>query len=566
MIRPGSLSRGRAAVPTVPSVPSVPTVPSVASLWSFRSFRLAAPIASLVLGLVCAGVVSVETEARAQTAPPPSPAGVPAPALPSAAAPGSPAAPGAPTAPLTPPAPGAPVVPGPSPASAELSATPAGALTADLVGRRAADTSYSAKAAEEAVRSAAARVDQAWAAFLPRLSTKASYTRLSAFTPPSFGGGGSFVGTPANPGERVDPNALVAVGFSFPLILNQWALEAQMVVPISDYFLRINQAYSAATLSKEAARLDVVTARAKAGTDGKLAYYNWLRARGAGIVAKQALEAAKTHREDAKNQLAAGNASRADVLRAETAVAGAELTVERTKNLRDLTQKQVAIAIHGKEDEDLAPGDGIEGEPPPFVGSLPQLVAEAKSNRYEIRSIDVNAAVAKKQAAALRGAAYPNLSAFGSAVYANPNPRRVPQADEWFGTWALGAQVTWSPNDTYTALAGTREIEARLANVEQQRNAVRDGIELEVTQSFQGVREADFAIDSSKRQLASAEEAYRVARELFVNGRATSTTLTDAETDLTRARLEQLNARIEARTARIRLEHALGRDARTFDR
>ena len=48
-------------------------------------------------------------------------------------------------------------------------------------------------------------------------------------------------------------------------------------------------------------------------------------------------------------------------------------------------------------------------------------------------------------------------------------------------------------------------------------------VELEVTQSFQAVKEADFALVSSKQQVASAEEAYRVARELFVNGRATST-------------------------------------------
>jgi outer membrane protein TolC len=85
---------------------------------------------------------------------------------------------------------------------------------------------------------------------------------------------------------------------------------------------------------------------------------------------------------------------------------------------------------------------------------------------------------------------------------------------------------------------------------------------VEVTQDWQGVHEADFAIESSTRELASAEEAYRVARELFNNGRGTSTTLTDAETDLTRARLDLLNAKADARVARIRLEHALGRDAR----
>jgi outer membrane protein TolC len=53
-----------------------------------------------------------------------------------------------------------------------------------------------------------------------------------------------------------------------------------------------------------------------------------------------------------------------------------------------------------------------------------------------------------------------------------------------------------------------------------------------------------------------------VQRELFNNGRGTSTTLADAEADLTRARLDLLNSKVAARTARIRLEHALGRDAR----
>ena len=81
-------------------------------------------------------------------------------------------------------------------------------------------------------------------------------------------------------------------------------------------------------------------------------------------------------------------------------------------------------------------------------------------------------------------------------------------------------------------------------------------------QAYQKVQESDVALQSTKRQLASATEAYRVARELFNNGRATSTTLTDSETELTRARLDSLNASVDARIARVQLDHALGRDTR----
>ena len=101
-----------------------------------------------------------------------------------------------------------------------------------------------------------------------------------------------------------------------------------------------------------------------------------------------------------------------------------------------------------------------------------------------------------------------------------------------------------------------------MASIKANQNNTRDGIEVEVQQDWQGVREADFSVDSSTREVTSAEEAYRVQGELFNNGRGTSATLTDAEGDLTRARLDLLNARANARIARIRLDHALGRDVR----
>jgi outer membrane protein TolC len=155
------------------------------------------------------------------------------------------------------------------------------------------------------------------------------------------------------------------------------------------------------------------------------------------------------------------------------------------------------------------------------------------------------------------------VSAFADGIYANPNPRYFPAANEWHPTWDVGAQVIWSPNDVLTANGSVSDSESRVAAIEANKNNVRDGIEVEVTQTWQAVREADFSIDASTRELASADEAYRVARELFNNGRGTSTTLTDAETDLTRARLDLLNSKADARIARIKLGHALGRDART---
>lgn len=443
------------------------------------------------------------------------------------------------------------------------------ALTADGVAKRAGDTSYSAKAAEESVRAGAARVDQAWLSFLPRLTATGRYTRLSDFTPPPLFTGPSinFVGTTTPAGQPPAPGSEFAVnlfgGGGFPIFVNNYLLQASIVVPISDYFLRINEGYTAATKAQEAARADVETARAKSSAEGKLAFYAWLRARGAVVVAQQALLDAKTHLTDAQNVFTVGQASKADVLRAETAVAAAELAVERTKNLTELTEKQVRVAMHAADEERLTPAEDLDGPLTAVQGSRQELEREAIAHRPELRSLDANLEVMGQQAKVAKALYYPQIAGVGNVTYANPNQRRVPQTQDWFPTWDVSAQLTWSPNDALLAAPTRAEPEARIAQMRAQRKQIEDGLALEVTQAFQGIREADVAIDTSKRQVQSAQEAYRVARELFNAGRATSTTLTDAETDLTRARLEVLNARVDARVARVRLEHALGRDVRS---
>ncbi len=441
-----------------------------------------------------------------------------------------------------------------------MAAVPGG-ITSEQVGARAAQTSYQAKAAEETANAAAARAEGAWTNFLPRVQLKGSYTRLSEFTAPSLGRGALVV--TEQPAGTLNPTPTIAGGtLRFPLIFNQWIAQATIAIPISDYFLKINRAYTAATHQEEAARYDIQTARAKSLSDGKIAYFTWLRARGSLDVAQQSLIVAKAHQKDAENQFSVGNASKADVLRAATAVAAAELAVTRAQSAIALTERQVRVATHAKDDEKLEPGESLDSALSPTQQNLRDLINQAHAARPEIKSVDKNAAAARKLADAQSANRIPSVSGFGDVTYANPNQRRFPQTQDWFPTWAVGAQITWSPNEVFAAGPGVADAEARAAALDAQKAVVRDGIELEVTQAYQAVLEADTAIQTTTRQLESAEEGYRVARELFNAGRGTSTTLIDAEQALAQTRFEHLNAKVDARLARIRLEHALGRDVK----
>jgi outer membrane protein TolC len=399
------------------------------------------------------------------------------------------------------------------------------------------------------------------------LSGTARYTRLSNFTPPSFGTG-NIVGTDAAAGPitsiattATGPGAhFYAVGFAFPLVLNNTLFQATLTVPLSDYLFRIDQTYTAATKSAEATRFDLGAARATALSNGKAAYYSWLQARGSVIVAVETLNDQRLHLVDARNQFTVGNASKADVLRAETAAVAAELTVVEAKNGADLAEVQMRVALHIPAAQPLVPGEGLDAEAPPFQGTLVALVDEGLANRYEVKSIRANAASARKTAEANKAGRYPVVSAFGDVIEANPNPRYVPAADQWNATWDLGVQAIWAPNDILTANGTAADFVARAAALDAQVEVTRENITVEVTQDFQAMKQAEFAIESTRRQLASATEAYRVAHELFNNGRGTSTNLIDAERDLFSARIDALTAAVNIRLARVRLEHGVGRD------
>src|SRR5262249_12440513 len=117
----------------------------------------------------------------------------------------------------------------------ELGRTSPEGLTAEQVGGRARDASFDAQAAIENFREAAARVDEAWAQFLPRLTGTGRYSRLSTLTP--FAISGSIVATPA-PAGTPNPTPTVAENVSFPPVLDNYLLQASFTLPISDYFLR----------------------------------------------------------------------------------------------------------------------------------------------------------------------------------------------------------------------------------------------------------------------------------------------------------------------------------------
>ena len=415
----------------------------------------------------------------------------------------------------------------------------AGGLTADVVARRASATSYDVAARKADVDAAVAALNQSIVGFVPRVSGLVRYQRLSHVDGLRFG------------------------SFTIEFPDNATTVQASLTVPISDYVFRLAQNYAAARHTRQSAELQQQAAELKAATDAKVLYYTWARARLQVLVAEQALAQARGHLVDVQHQFEAGAVSRADVLRVESQEASSELLVEKARNLQSVSEEQLRVAMHDSGDaaayqigEDLyAPLDTALANDKPN-----DLYAEAVGSRLEVRAFTESRDAVRKQSSAARAGYYPVIAAIGDVVYANPNQRIFPPRDQFDFTWDVGVQASWSPNDVATADAASKNVAARARTVDAQKMQFEDGLRNELMMTHATLRETLVALSTTQRGLKAAEESYRVRRELFVNGRATSVELTDAETDLTRTRFDAINARIDLRIARVRLQHALGRD------
>jgi outer membrane protein TolC len=505
-------------------------------------------------------------------------------ALPAAWAQPAPAAPPAP-APAAPPAP----APAPAPVQdriAEALAPQPGGLTPDEAARLAVGSKHSIRAKQAELRAAAAKVDQALVNYFPRVSVTAGYTRLSKVVNQLGGGtsgtysvgskGGGLLGACTDPSTPVPPGTICAInptgpdqpvaavpvqGFSFPVILDSYSFVATVSVPISDYVLRISQGYAAASHAESGKRLEVEAEALSAAADAKIAYFNWIGARGGYVVAQEALAQAETHLKDTRRSFDVGIASKADVLRFESQVASAKQGVIQAEAFANLAEEQLRIGLGLPADKPLAIGTDVLHAPVDVpTTTLAALQEQALSRRLDIRALDETEYSLKENVKMARAGYLPRIDAFADAYYQNPNQRVFPQTNQFRGTWDAGVRLSWTINDTFSALGQTSEAKARVEQVAEQKAQLRDGLRLEVASAYGDLVKAAASIEAADQGLVAAEEALRVRQELYRAGKGTTTELLDAEVEVTRARLSRLSARVSLAVAKVRLDHATGKD------
>ncbi|HEY5957216.1 MAG TPA: TolC family protein [Polyangiaceae bacterium] len=448
-------------------------------------------------------------------------------------------------------------------------------LTARDVARRAVASSHTIEAKNAELRSAAAKVDSSMYQFLPKLSLKAGYTRLSRVKV-SLGSGGYSLGglgrgpytigtftdrTGASHTGLIDEtgNGVEGGKIDFPVIVDNYSLGASLSVPLSDYVLRMSDSIKGTKENQAASELNIKAERAKVEGDARVAFFNWARAIGQVAVTEKSIERVRARLTDVQASFTVGMVTKAEVLRLQSLVASTEAGLESARAFRELASQQLAVIMNDQE-PNYALGEDVLGLPTAReLVPLNQLVAEAQKQRYELQSLEKLATSLGYAESVVRAGQLPRVDGFANYDYANPNQRYF-FTKGWKGTWAVGAQATWVINDVLTSRASADDYSAQRDAVIANRRALADGIRLEVTSAYTDAKRAEAELEAARRAMEASQAAYDTAIQLFKVGKATTAELIDSESELVITQLRLINAHIDIKVAETKLNRALGRD------
>ena len=322
---------------------------------------------------------------------------------------------------------------------------------------------------------------------------------------------------------------------------------------------RVRALEGAAVAERDAARLDVMAARADVRLEAARAFWALVTARETQAVLAGALRSADAHVSELQAQQEQGLIPPNEVLSAQAQRARQRVAAIEAENLRAIAEADLRRAMGDDSRRPIEPIDGPEAPPVPEVSDTEVLAAAARKERSERGALAARAEAARRRESAAGAAGRPQVALGAGYDYARPNPRIFPRLDAWRDSWDVSVNVSWSLWDggrrraeEAEAAAATRVLIARASEFDRQ-------LSFEVEQRALELQSAYAAIGAAEEGVAAAVEARRVLGERFASGVATSADVLSADTAVLQAQLERTRVLANARLASARLDRAVGR-------
>lgn len=264
-------------------------------------------------------------------------------------------------------------------------------------------------------------------------------------------------------------------------------------------------------------------------------------------VEQRNLDLAERRRKQSNDFFEAGEATRVELLRAETAIKAAQRRLAAATQLREASASRLQL--------DLAADEPLAVAAPTFdLPALPQqdeLVRLAESARPELQGALLNREIAAIEVSKQRAKYLPVVTAEASYT-----KQKVQFPADEYGALSFNFYV---PLFTSGAISGqVRAAKEREKQAQSLVDEIRRAIRQDVQLALIDLKTAETNLALAQEQLAAAEAEYQQTFELYREQEATSLDVESSESDLAEARRAVVTGNIDRDLARLRVWRAAG--------
>ena len=382
---------------------------------------------------------------------------------------------------------------------------------------------------------------------LPSLKFSGVYTRLSNVPEQA-------IILPQNSFGPGFPPSDVSMTMS-PTILNNYSLKATVQQPLWTGG-KLSGAIDAAAYNAKATQQDYRKDKAEVIYNIKASYWSLYRALEFKRFVDENVAQVKAHLEDAENLLKQGMITTNDVMKVRVQLSDARVRQIDAENgvMIAMYALNNTLGLPLQTELELTSGILVNDRSWESVGAL---VSSALEKRPEILGMKERVHAGEAGLSSARGAWWPQLALIGNYNYLRPNTRYFPVTDQFKNTWDVSLSLSfdiWNWNQTGYQ---TAQAHSQLAQAQEGLSSIRDGIMLEVTQSYLMIQKARERKTVSEQGVAQAEENHRITKEKYTQGVVANSELLDAEVALLQARLNLTQSLVEYELAIAQLSKAI---------
>lgn len=389
-----------------------------------------------------------------------------------------------------------------------------------------------------------AKLGQAIGTFLPTVKIDGSYGK--SYTQPS---------TVQFTTQTATGAVTQTLTFGTDAAMDSKSLQASLSQPL--FVAALFPGYSIAKKNSDLAGEDLRKTVLDTSFNVTQAYFGVIKAEKMVKLAEESKEMAQSHYNQVKVMLSAGVVTQADLLRSEVQTANSEVVLTKALNGLELARD----AFNNVLGKDLEQAVSLQEEG--FAGTVPSLpeykdmLAQSFSNRPDWKQYLLSVGMGEDNLRVAQTAYLP--TAMLTATMGN-RITEYPTYKSDVNSWAVTGAASWTLFDGLGIRNRIREATANLEAQKATEDQVRNGIALEVRDSYLNLKSAIETIGSVKKAVDSAEENYKVSNLRYSSGVGTNLEILDAQVALTQAKTNYLQALFDVEVARAKINKVVGKE------